>query len=532
MNLRAKLRTFTRRVKNSPAAVTDAIMIGAFSAIMLALFLQYDLFDMLIEFMETHEDWELDEYFSVLIVVGTTGFIYALRRMTELRREIRSRRKAEERATRLAMHDPLTGLPNRRKFDLRFREIVDKTRENAFHAVMMLDMDGFKPVNDAFGHSVGDALLNAFAERLEATIGEEGCVARLGGDEFAILTGDLDGPMDATRLARQLVSVFQEPFVVDGLKINVSTGIGVALYPEDGAAADRLLRRADIALYRAKGMGRGNFCFFEHGMDEAITRRALIENRLRAAIASEEIEPHFQPIQNLANGNVVAFEALARWTDAELGYVPPDQFIGVAEDSGLIAPLSDMLLRKSLEAASKWPDHISLSYNLSAVQLQDRALSIKILSITNALNFDPHRLEIEVTEGALVRDMEIARDTLLNLSNAGIKIALDDFGTGHSSLRYIREFHIDKLKIDQSFVQTLKSKPESELIIRAILGLSHGLGVETTAEGIEDEEQLRVLIGEGCELGQGYLFGKALPPSEALALVALQAHAQGARKSA
>ncbi|NBN64367.1 EAL domain-containing protein [Microvirga tunisiensis] len=458
--------------------------------------------------------WITDSLLALGAGLLAGGISLALWRMRRLRAEASRQEAAAADALALAQHDALTGLPNRRRLEQAFPSMVHLLDPGQHRAVMMMDMDGFKPINDVYGHSFGDELLREFADRLVETVGDEGLVARLGGDEFAIVTPVLENKDAATGIARRLLNRIQEPFVVGERQVSVSTGIGIAVFPDNGYSIVELLRRADVALYRAKTSGRATFRFFEVAMDAAILHRTLLEQRLRVAISSKAIEPHFQPVLDLKSRRVVGFEALARWTDRDFGTVPPSQFIAIAEDCGLMPELTDHLLRSACEAAATWPKDQYLSFNISPVQLQDRMLPLKVLTILNQTGMDPRRLELEITENSLVRDPKTAKEILDQLSSTGIRIALDDFGTGHSSLRYLREFHIDTLKIDQSFVARMSSDEESAAIIRAILGLSRGLGIETVAEGIEQRDQIEALNTQGCRFGQGFLFSAAVPASD------------------
>ncbi|WP_439528200.1 putative bifunctional diguanylate cyclase/phosphodiesterase [Pannonibacter sp.] len=462
--------------------------------------------------------WITDTVLALVAGTIAGGLALALWRMRRLRAEAERQEAAAVDAMALAQHDALTGLPNRRRLEQAFPGMVHLLDPEQYRAVMMMDMDGFKPINDVYGHSFGDQILREFADRLVETVGDDGLVARLGGDEFAIVTPVLENKDAATGIARRLLNRIQEPFVVGERQVSISSGIGIAVFPDNGYSIVELLRRADVALYRAKTSGRATFRFFEVEMDAAILHRTLLEQRLRVAISSQAIEPHFQPILDLKSRKIVGFEALARWTDRDFGTVPPTQFIAIAEDCGLMPELTEHLLRCSCAAAVNWPSDTYLSFNISPVQLQDRMLPLKVISILGQTGLAPRRLELEITENSLVRDPKTAKEILDQLSAAGIKIALDDFGTGHSSLRYLREFHIDTLKIDQSFIARMSTDEESAAIVRAILGLSQGLGIETVAEGIEEKDQIDALNVQGCRFGQGFLFSAAVPGPDVQAL--------------
>jgi diguanylate cyclase (GGDEF)-like protein len=443
------------------------------------------------------------------------------RRVRAQEREIGLRIAAERRAHELAHTDPLTGLPNRRAFESALHATVALPRgPNEVHAVLMLDLNGFKNVNDVYGHSEGDEVLAAVARRLQLLGREYDVVARLGGDEFAVVARHLTGPEGATNIALRILKDFETPVRVGSLQHRIGAGIGVALIPRDGEEPDDVLRKADIALYRAKSEIGSSVRFFEEEMDRHVRERESIERELAASVGTDALRPWYQPIVDLKSGETVAFEALARWSHSALGEVPPERFIPIAESSGLIRELSDWLLRCAAHDAMAWPDHVTLSFNISPAQLRDRTLALRILSILAESGLSPRRLEIEITESAIVHDLEAAKDVLTALRDAGISIAIDDFGTGYSSLYHLRHFHIDRIKIDRSFIHAMSSEVESAAIVRALAGLAHGLGLVVTAEGIEASDELEALKLQGCEQGQGFLFSHAVPAAQARAMFA------------
>ncbi|WP_417671885.1 putative bifunctional diguanylate cyclase/phosphodiesterase [Roseibium sp.] len=443
------------------------------------------------------------------IATAIIGFLYGMTRLLRLKRQIMSHSVAEQEARQQADHDALTGLANRRKFHEDFGRLTANVPFESFRAVMMLDVDGFKPINDVYGHAFGDTLLREFAHRLSDVVGRDGFVARLGGDEFAIVSPELDEKASAASLARRVLASIQNPFILDNRQVQVGTGIGIAMFPNDGYSATELLRRADIALYRAKTSGRSVYRFFEMEMDAAILHRTLLEQRLRSALAAREIEVHFQPILDLNNSRIRGFEALARWSDRDFGHVPPEQFISIAEDCGLISELTDQLLREACDVAKTWPSSTFLSFNVSPLQLHDHTFPLKVVRILSDSGLTPERLVLEITETSLFKNPRAAKAILEQLSEAKIRIALDDFGTGQSSLGYLRDFPISKVKIDKSFTMQMQESEESAAIIDAILVLAKGLGIETVAEGIEQAEVLERLTRSGCEYGQGFYFGPA-----------------------
>jgi len=460
---------------------------------------------------------ELDETLALLAFGGT---LFALSRLRAQAREARRRTAAEAEARALAFEDPLTGLPNRRQFDDALKAaIAAPPRAGAAHAVLMLDLNGFKRINDIHGHSIGDEALIQVATRLRMAVRGDDLIARLGGDEFAVLSRHVAGAEAATGLALRIMETFEEMVPAGGGRHRLGIGIGVALFPQDGDEARELLRKADIALYRAKQAGHSAVHFFEPEMDVRLRERTRLEADLRAAIGTSALRPFYQPFADIRTGKILGFEALARWNHPERGELEPDRFIPIADDTGLIGDLSDHLLRQACRDARLWPGVVSLAFNLSPVQLRDIGLAHRILAILAETGLSPHRLELEVTESALVQDLTAAQTVLAGLHEAGVRIALDDFGTGYSSLYHLRNFKLDRIKIDRSFVESMGHDPEAATIVRALIGLGTGLGLQVTAEGVADEVQRVQLMHEGCREAQGFHFSRAVPATEALALL-------------
>ena len=434
--------------------------------------------------------------------------------------DITERYRAEQSIAHMARHDALTDLPNRVLFRERMAEGLSRVEGlGETLAVLCLDLDNFKGVNDTLGHPIGDRLLGAIAERIRGAVREDDTVARLGGDEFAILQADAT-PQGAGALARRLTEVISEPIEIDGQEINTAVSIGIALAPNDGAAADHLMKCADLALYRAKAEGRGTFRFFEPDMDARIQARRALEVDLRRALTAGEFTLAYQPQINLASNQMIAMEALLRWTHAERGAVPPAEFIPLAEEMGLIVPLGEWVLREACKDAARWPDPIKVAVNLSPVQFRNRGLVAMVTQALAAARLAPHRLELEITEAVLLQDDEAIVTMLHQLRALGVRIAMDDFGTGYSSLSYLRSFPFDKIKIDRSFIKDIDRNRDSAVIIKAIASLGHSLGIETTAEGIETAEQLELVRRAGCTEMQGYLASPPRPAAEAADLIA------------
>ncbi len=469
--------------------------------------IHFDAMDALVGAMEEHESWELDEIVLALVCVGLSGFVFAARRLTDLRGEVRRRRTAEDDASWIAHHDPLTRLPNRRYLD----EYTAGTAAGNVQVVFALDLDGFKRANDLLGHAAGDQVLISVADRLRKQF-RTSVIARLGGDEFLILTSQEAVPFPLVA-AQEAIAFIGEPIKVGETEVEIGVSIGIAL-AEPGRDAGDLMDQADIALYVAKSAGRNTAKLFDTAMMEFASQRAGMEQALRRAIRNGDIVPYFQPLIDLHSGRLMGFEALARWHRDNGIFTPPDVFIGVAEQAGVITELSDSLLHQACRVATTWPSDLMLSFNVSPMQMSDKLLGLRIIKALDAAGLPPNRLEIEITESAVVRELDAATQIISDLRNAGIQVALDDFGMGFSSLSQLGNFSFDRIKIDRSFIAECDRDPRRLKIIKAILNLGRGLGIHTTAEGIETAAQLALMKGMGCENGQGYLFSPAIPESD------------------
>ena len=433
--------------------------------------------------------------------------------------DITERRRAEARIAYMAHHDALTGLPNRVLFRERMDETLQRMERDAKFAVLCVDLDDFKAVNDTLGHPAGDRLLRMVGRRLASMVRDSDVVARLGGDEFAILLR-VSTPKEAGFLAARLIDAISAPYDIDGHLVNTGASIGIALGPNDGNNCDQLLKNADMALYRAKAEGRGAYSFFEAEMDAQLQARRRLEIDFRAALAGEELDVHYQPLVDLATGEIVGFEALTRWTHPERGEVSPSEFIPVAEDTGLVVPLGSFVMLRACKDAMHWPDNIKVAINLSTLQFRPGTLFQQVKSVLEETGLAPQRLELEITESILLEKSDQVLATLHALRALGVRISMDDFGTGYSSLSYLRSFPFDKIKIDRSFVQNLEASRDSRAIVRAIISLGMSLGITITAEGVETEADARCLRAEGCHEGQGWLFAKAMPREDAARLMA------------
>ena len=434
--------------------------------------------------------------------------------------DITERLLAEERIRHLARHDALTDLLNRVAFYEQIETILSQLRRSETMAVLSLDLDHFKSVNDTLGHPIGDLLLQAAADRMRSCVRDDDIVARLGGDEFAIVQVPSEQPSSIASLATRLIEVVGAPYDLDGHQVVVGASVGVTVAPAEGTEPDVLMKNADLALYRAKADGGGIYRFFEIGMDARMQARRILELDLRKAIVNGEFELLYQPILDVETRAITSCEALIRWNHPERGMIAPMDFIPVAEETGLIVPLGEWVVRQACAEAAHWPKHVTVAVNLSPAQFKSRNLVPTVISALATSGLSADRLELEITELVLMQENEGAIAVLLQLRDLGIRIAMDDFGTGYSSLGYLRSFPFDRIKIDQSFIRDLPGKEDSLAIVRAVVGLSSSLGIKTTAEGVETKEQLASLTSEGCNEFQGFLFSQPRPASDVECLLA------------
>ncbi len=433
----------------------------------------------------------------------------------QLQKEMTERLRSEEKSHYLAHHDALTGLANR----LLFRAELEKSLELARQAggeigVLFIDLDGFKSINDTLGHSIGDALLRELAARFRNKLDPGVSIARLGGDEFAILETRTAQPEGATTIAGQILELVAQPMTIEGHDLSVGASIGIATDRGGTQDPEDILKNADLAMYRAKADGRNTYRLFDPEMDASAQARRLIEIDLRSALVQGQFQLFYQPIVTLDTKHLSGFEALLRWQHPERGLVGPAEFIRVAEETRLIVPIGDWVLRQACAEAASWPAHVKVAVNISPVQFSRGNVVVSVMNALASTGLAAERLEVEITESVLLEKSDRNLNILNQLHELGVRVSMDDFGTGYSSLSYLRSFRFDKIKIDQSFVRDLSSDDESRAIVRAIAGLGVSFGVTTTAEGVETEDQFSCLTTEGCTEVQGALFGMPMPAGE------------------
>ena len=484
--VRHSIRAGNHKAKSAKDVITD--LIGG---------LQHDRFDQ----FHTSPDGDRTIAVSRRMMAGG-GSVVILEDVTE-------RKRTQERITHLARFDELTGLANRAQFRERINGMLAAVHQNHL-TIHLIDLDRFKSINDTLGHPIGDKLLKEVAFRLSTVIKPADMITRFGGDEFVVLQTGTERRQDAEWLAQRLARTLKEPFEIDGHRMDIGASIGIAMAPNDGVDVDQLLKKADMALYAAKNGGGGNHRFFAMDMEAAVQERRALELDLREALGSEQFDLNYQPLVDLSTGRVTTCEALMRWTHPVRGEVPPAVFIPVAEETGLIIALGEWALNHACVEAARWPHGVKVAVNLSPVQFRDRGLALQVVSALAKSGLPPQRLELEVTERLLLEDNDGTLATMQQLNNLGVGLSLDDFGTGYSSLNYLRKFPFHKIKIDQSFICDLGDERDARAIIGAVASLGAGLDKTVVAEGIETEEQMKLVTSQGCHEGQGYLFGRPM----------------------
>jgi diguanylate cyclase (GGDEF)-like protein len=434
--------------------------------------------------------------------------------------DVTEQRKSSEKIAYLARYDTLTQLPNR----LQLTEALGEALRYAVQwrtrcALLMVDLDRFKAVNDSLGHMTGDKLLAQVSSRLQSLMGENQMVGRLGGDEFAVVIRDAGSPQVVSDLARRVIDRLSEPYQVDHHTLYVGASVGSAVGPRDGGTVEEMMRNADLALYQAKDMGGGEHCRFEPELHASAEERRQLEVSLRTALGRDEMVLHYQPVVDANTEELVSFEALVRWNSAEYGFVSPGKFIPLAEDTRLIVPIGRWVMRKACEEARNWPEHVKVNVNVSPEQLLEPGFHAEVVQALAATGLRPERLEVEVTESIFLRDASVARNALEQVMALGCSVALDDFGTGYSSLGYLRKLKFSTIKVDRSFVQgAAQGSKESLAIINAVVAMAQSLDMTTTAEGVETGEEAALIRNLGCDKIQGFYFGRPMTAEDAAKL--------------
>jgi diguanylate cyclase (GGDEF)-like protein len=494
----------------------DAIVLAAFFGSSLGLAGYFDAFDQFASFAGRHQLHGIEEVIAAIFLFGFGVMVFALRRLAELR-------DFEKHARILARVDELTGVPNRRRFLEELKGWKSDLGIGQTCVVLLVDLDRFKAINDLYGHRLGDEVLKATARRLKEIAGDRALVARIGGDEFALLmpvVSDHDAPR---RVAEQIVYEIAQPIQLAALTVRVGVGVGVAfceqaektiLTEQDGDDIETVLRQADMALYQAKARGHSGYQFFCQALDQELRNKIELEREIDDALRSGLIVPYYQPLVDLRSGDVVGLEALVRWEHPRRGLLSPATIIPVAESTGTISDLTFSILRRAISDAKMWPSNLSIAVNLAPQLFSDAWLAQKILQVLSEASFPCRRLELEITETALIENKHQAKVAIESLRKLGVQIAIDDFGAGYSGLNYLHQFKLDRIKIDQSFVTDLASNRDSAKMARGIMDFSQMLGLKTTAEGIESDQVRKMLLRLGCDTGQGYLFSKPKPASE------------------
>ena len=505
------------RLLRAGRAARDATVLAVVGVLLFVGFLQFDFYEELDGFLARHEFVQLDEVLLALLIAGVLGFVFGYRRLRDLQNEVAHRSRAERDVSWIAAHDPLTRLPNRVGLKQEIERLRASDKAGKPHMSMVIDVQGFRYINDIYGNETSDEILVNIADRLREIF--VGCyLFRLGGDQFyAALEGSQT--KDWEKLARRAIKQISAPILVNERYYEVSAYIGMARYPDDAANIKYLLRCALSAVSSAKKEHSGEPKWFDPAIDEATAKYAELDKQLRAALKSGEVRPYYQPMIDLTSGRIVGFEALARWRRPDGTFVPPSEFIPLAEETGMIGELSDVLFRQACRDAAKWPRTVRLSFNVSPAQFSNRSFGRNMLETLAETGLSPQQLEVELTESMFVKDVQLVSAMLEELRGAGAHIAIDDFGTGYSSLSQLSRLRFDKLKIDRSFVSSFLDDARQAMIIRAMIGLGRGLGMRTIAEGIEEASQAETLQLLGCHQGQGFLFSRAVPAEQATSML-------------
>lgn len=498
---------------------SDLLVLLVLALMVMAVALLSDTLEQMMAFVTRFTGVNVAELAAVLMVTSLVFLVFSYRRIVDINIEQAKRTQIEVTIDHLAMHDPMTGLPNRILAKSRLQtELSRALREGSQVVVHAIDIDRFKQINEVLGHEAGEDLLKIFSRRISDTIRDMDTLARLGADKFVLLQPCVHGSQAAVSMAKRLLAVMDDTLHINGQELKVSISVGIVLSSASNSNAAELLRNADIALNRAQVAGGARYCFYETEMDKHLQDKRLMEEDLREAIRLNMLSLYYQPLFDVNSRRLLGFEALLRWNHAQRGFVSPSEFIPLAEETGLIIGLGDWVLERAMQDAMSWEGEGKIAVNLSPVQFRDKTLPEKVATLIERTGFPPHRLELEITEGVLIEDADVALGMLLELKALGVRISMDDFGTGYSSLSYLKMFPFDKIKIDRSFVSHLEFNSEDAAIVKAILAMGHSLGMIATAEGVESAEQLNYLFAEGCDEAQGFLLGRPMPFEHALAL--------------
>jgi diguanylate cyclase (GGDEF)-like protein len=512
-----KLQTgFTKQPWLTRRAIEDALQMLVLAPVISIMANEYDALGWIDVLVGQFGPRNLGNLTVGFAVVGVFLVIFMLRRFNDVSLQIALQSEREEKARALARRDTLTGLHNRRHLnETMAEEIMAANASAGGFALFLLDLDRFKPVNDLFGHAAGDQVLKQVGERISTLAGKASCIARIGGDEFAILLSRDAGREEVTALAESILSHFEQPFDLGSKPVRLGASVGIAFYPSAGDDAEALFRHADVALYNAKRQGRNRYCLYAEEMEDSVRDVDTLALDIKRGLREKEFVPYFQPIVDLRSGRVVGMEVLARWQHPVHGLMEPTSFISVAETLHIVGDVTFQVMRMACTEALNWDSRLFLAFNFSQSQLRDPWLPERILALITETGFPPTRIEVEITENSLIEDIDDARAILMSLKNQGMRISLDDFGTGYSSLIHLRDLPLDKIKIDRSFITSLRSDIGSAKIVSAILGLVTSLGLPTVAEGIETEDVARILTDLGCAYGQGYFYSVPVTAKEA-----------------
>ncbi|WP_164919580.1 putative bifunctional diguanylate cyclase/phosphodiesterase [Hansschlegelia zhihuaiae] len=510
--------------------IFDGGMILVFLAVAALFLFEVDVFRHEADLSPRERELELDELMILTSLVMLGVLFYTWRRAREHRRENALRIEAEKEVMSLALQDPLTGLPNRRQFDEALKAALTAAPvAPEAHALFMLDLNDFKKINDVHGHPTGDQALIHVGSRLLRAVRDNDLVARLGGDEFAILARNVAGAEGAANIARRVVDGLATPIMTGALAHSVGVGIGIALSPHDGDDPAELLRRADVALYRAKAEKRSAIRFFEPEMDARLRERAELERALADGLDADDFFLRFQPTTEIGGG-IAGFEALPRWRHAARGELEPERFLPIAEEIGLLSRLTERLLRDACREAAAWPAPTRLAFNLPGALLADQAFGSRVIGALDESGLPPDRFDLEIDEGALIRDAESAMAMLTPLRAAGVSLVAARFGTGYSDLKNLHKLKLDRIKIDRSYVAAMTSDRQAAVMVKALIGIGRGLDLSVIADGVGTEEQLAYLASHGCQQAQGAAFGAPVSAEQAAALVRAAAQAEPARE--